>query len=45
MEIKIKKINPITNLQFAFEDYKTDDEIKFALINGVGLLVLDNLTH
>ena len=26
--IKIKKINPITNLQFAFEDYKTDDEIK-----------------
>lgn len=24
-------------------NYKTDDEIKFALINGVGLLVLDNL--
>ena len=26
--IKIKRINPITNLQFAVEDYKTDDEIK-----------------
>ena len=26
--IKIKRINPITKLQFAVEDYKTDDEIK-----------------